>query len=701
MRPSKLNLACRQADLKDVYLAFSKLLRAELRGVRKPLQRCQFRNFTDTARRRGAADGHPNRGANFEVYKKQLSSSLPTSWPTFDNLFAQSQPAAESEKVTIYGYIGSTRNANKNVKFADLVDPSITNACQMTFLRKTMPDGFDFSIPEGSPVKVEGFVQRRPSKGEATTPEVTVPMFGRANRDPSYEFVVEAIEKFNVFPDDIIVSAETKIPPEQRHLQIRTSHELRCALRQRSRVSAICRQVLADAGFDEIETPVLFKSTPEGAREFLVPTRQKGMAYALPQSPQQYKQLLMSSGIPKYFQLAKCFRDEDMRADRQPEFTQLDLELAFADRGAVMNIIEKLISRIWHKFGRPAAMSQQKKDEEISQFLFHKIPYQTAMGLYGSDKPDLRYTMFPIQQSHQRSFPEHFVRLMSSIERPIIDFIRVDDHFGVSNIKKFLDSPKAAAYHANPAGPPAVLHFDPSRPLSGLSALGHGFADQFLAETEADPGDTFIFQARQDLPFYGGSTTLGDLRRNLISFGIETGLLDKAQEDVFAWVVDFPLFKPIDATEPGQGGSAGIQSTHHPFTAPKTAEDFEHMITHPLKAVGDHYDLVINGVEVGGGSKRIHDSTVQEYVFREVLKVSSERVEDFRHLLEALRAGCPPHSGIALGFDRLMTIICDKESVRDVIAFPKWGSNGEDKLVKAPSQIIEEQLKTYHLSLRS
>ena len=226
-------------------------------------------------------------------------------------------------KATLYGYIGTTRTANKKVKFADLVDEYIRNACQLTFLKGLTEDGFEEDIPEGSPVIVRGFLQERPSKTSQASHNVTVPMFGLVNRDPGYEFVVESITPCNTFPEDIIVSSETNVPPEQRHLQIRTNPELRNALRTRSKMLALCRQELIAQGFDEIETPLLFKSTPEGAREFLVPTREKGMAYALPQSPQQYKQLLMSSGIPRYFQFAKCFRDEDMRADRQPEFTQV------------------------------------------------------------------------------------------------------------------------------------------------------------------------------------------------------------------------------------------------------------------------------------------------------------------------------------------------------------------------------------------
>ena len=371
--------------------------------------------------------------------------------------------------------------------------------------------------------------------------------------------------------------------------------------------------------------------------------------------------------------------------------------MAFADRNAVIDVVSRLISTLWQDVGRPAV-----NPVENGVHSFGVLSYQEAMSLYGSDKPDLRYKMFPItQQPDEKPFPAGFRSMISSIPDPSIDFIKLDDRFDTQSIRKFLDSPAAAPFFSNPAGAPAVLVVDSSKPLMGLAPLGHEFADSFLSETGAEPGQTFILQARPKGPFYGGSTTLGDLRRELIKHGLGEGLVEKAEADVLAWIVDFPLFKPTDISEPGQGGSAGIQSTHHPFTAPRTAKDLDHILNgEPLKAIGDHYDLVINGIEVGGGSKRIHNSEFQEYILRDVLKVPPERVEDFRHLLDALRAGCPPHSGIALGFDRLMTILCDTDSVRDVIAFPKWGQYGEDKLVKAPAAITPGQMATYHLAVK-
>lgn len=375
-----------------------------------------------------------------------------------------------------------------------------------------------------------------------------------------------------------------------------------------------------------------------------------------------------------------------------------------------MLVVEGLISRIWYHCDRPlkggstTILPFDKKNPNNTKLqkvgaAFPVMTYTQAMSQYGSDKPDLRYRSFPIQNIFQGSLPEEFVRMITSLESPTIDFIKVGAEIGPAVIREFLDSSEASAYRSNSCGPPAVLTYDTSKPLYGLAPLGHELAERFLSETQAEPGDTFIFQAREGLPFQGGSTVFGGLRSDLIRSCIEKGLIKKATRDTPVWIIDFPMFRKANASEPGQGSRVGLQANHHPFTAPKSSADLFKLSTDPLNAVGDHYDLVINGVEVGGGSKRIHNSIVQEYVFRDILQMAPESVEHFRHLLEALRAGCPPHAGIALGFDRLMTILLDKESVREVIAFPKWGADAEDKMVKSPAAITDEQLKIYHLTV--
>lgn len=219
------------------------------------------------------------------------------------------------------------------------------------------------------------------------------------------------------------------------------------------------------------------------------------------------------------------------------------------------------------------------------------------------------------------------------------------------------------------------------------------------SELDTDHGDLLILQARKTAPFSGGLTTLGNLRLALHKAAVSQGLIAKPTGFRFVWINDFPLFSPSSDTEPGQGGTAGLSSTHHPFTAPKTASDVELLLSAPEKVIAAHYDIVVNGVELGGGSRRIHNAEVQEFILRDVLQMKKERLEDFRHLLDVLRSGCPPHAGLALGWDRLIAVMLGKESVRDVIAFPKSG-RGEDMLVKSPNPVTREQLATYHLQLR-
>lgn len=266
-------------------------------------------------------------------------------------------------------------------------------------------------------------------------------------------------------------------------------------------------------------------------------------------------------------------------------------------------------------------------------------------------------------------------------------------------ITDFLDSPEGKLFLENSDGQPGVFVADASQPLKGLGALGFDFVMDSPEELSVEHGDILVLQARKNESFSGGSTSLGNLRLALHKAAVTQGLVQKPEGFKFVWITDFPLFSPSNDTDPGQGGAAGFSSTHHPFTAPKTAGDVELLLTAPEKAIAAHYDIVVNGVELGGGSRRIHNADVQEFIFRDILKMRPERIEDFRHLLEVLRAGCPPHAGIALGWDRLIAVMLGKESVRDVIAFPKSGK-GEDMLVKSPNSLTKEQLETYHLQLK-
>ncbi|KAI9743618.1 MAG: hypothetical protein M1818_002934 [Claussenomyces sp. TS43310] len=524
----------------------------------------------------------------------------------------------------------------------------------------------------------------------------------RAKDLEQVELILEDIQCVGSFPDDITISDDVKFGPDQRHLQIRFDRDLSRRLEIRSRVVRAARDSLQD--FQEVETPILFKSTPEGAREFLVPTRRPGYAYALPQSPQQYKQILMASGVRRYFQIARCFRDEDLRADRQPEFTQIDLEMAFSDGEVVMHRMEAFIKDLFNRL-RDQGMT-------VPEVPFRRMTYDRAMTDYGVDKPDLRIKARICRIDGL--IPKSLVSMLTSLSDPIVEglTIRLDGNAQDIRafVKEFMDSSEALDFNVNPDGAPGVFIYDPRQPLQGLQAFGHAGAET-LCKTcglqsdgiaSEDPGleegDLLLVQARPNEPHSGGSTALGRLRTAVHRAAVAKGLIRADHSQRFLWITDFPLFTPNNDSDPGQGGTAGFSATHHPFTAPKSAADVDIMFTNPLKAKADHYDLVVNGVELGGGSRRIHDSEVQELVMRDILKMQPERIRDFSHLFEVLRAGCPPHAGIALGLDRLVAVMLGQESVRDVIAFPKSGK-GEDLLVGGPSLMTEQQQETYHIKV--
>lgn len=572
-----------------------------------------------------------------------------------------------------------------------------------------------------TPVVVTGKVVKLPDLSQETSAQ---------NR---LELSLESIRPINNFPQDIIVSKGVVFPPNKRHLQIRFDQNLKERLNFRHRVNKKLRDYLDARNFVEYETPQLFKSTPEGAREFLVPTRRRGYAYALPQSPQQYKQLLMASGVEGYFQFARCFRDEDLRADRQPEFTQLDMEMSFATGEDVMQTVEAMIKHLLKQIDADYTMAAAKSGElsittrdssssraaqtrlekfwAVADMPFPRITYQQAMTDYGSDKPDIR---IPCTIQRLDPFlPASFVGMVTDLSDPIVEAIklRLDPHeleeaddpvtTARAFVKSFMDNDIPKALAKNPDGAPAVLIFDTTKPMQGLSALGHEAYDKLTslpAFSDLEDGDILFIQARENAPFSGGSTALGQLRLSLYASAVKQGLLPPNHSFRFLWVTGFPMFT-LDSSkdsDPGQGGTAGFSATHHPFTAPLTQEDFAHLASDPLKAKADHYDLVVNGVELGGGSRRIHVAQVQEYVLRHILQMPDQRVAQFEHLLEALRAGCPPHAGFALGFDRLVALLSGTSSVRDVIAFPK-SMKGEDMMVKAPGKVTEGELATYHL----
>lgn len=358
-----------------------------------------------------------------------------------------------------------------------------------------------------------------------------------------------------------------------------------------------------------------------------------------------------------------------------------------------MRAVEGVIRRLW---------STLMKDP-VPEGPFRKVSYEEVMSRYGSDKPDTRYGMEISRIGHL--LPVDLVNKITSLQDPIVEVFKIENNENdpaamAQFITQFLDSPAGAPFNDNPEGGPGVFVYNAKKPLCGLQPFGFEAAEYMEEHLDLDHGDLIIIQAREQAPFSGGSTPIGDLRRALHSAAVTSGFKPAPTGFDFLWVVDFPLFSPSSDSEPGQGGAAGISSTHHPFTAPKNAADVDLLLTDPTKVVADHYDLVVNGVELGGGSRRIHDAAVQEFILRNILQMPAQRLADFAHLLEALRAGCPPHAGLALGFDRLVAVMLGKESVRDVIAFPKIGKGGEDPMVKAPSPMTEEALSTYHLRLK-
>ncbi|MDQ6955289.1 MAG: aspartate--tRNA ligase [Mariprofundaceae bacterium] len=464
---------------------------------------------------------------------------------------------------------------------------------------------------------------------------------------------------------------------EYRYLDLRRPC-MQKNLMLRHKVSHAARNYLDSQDFLDVETPILNKSTPEGARDYLVPSRiYPGSFYALPQSPQLFKQLWMVAGVDRYYQIARCFRDEDLRADRQPEFTQVDLEMSFVDQDDVMAVAEGLISSMFE-----AAMGQAPNAP------FPRIAYAEAMAKYGLDRPDVRFGLEHIDVTDLMKSVDFKVFSGPANNGGLVKVIRVPNGNSLLSRKKIDNYTKFVSIYGA-KGLAYIKVNDKDDIPAGLQSpivknLSEDVLKALLERSQAENGDLLFFGAdTKDVV----NNALGYLR---VELGKDLGLFD-AKSNQFIWVVDFPMFE-WDAE------NKRLQALHHPFTAPYS-EDLDKLETAPLDMRSQAYDLVWNGTEIGGGSIRIHDSEIQSRVLK-ALNISAEEANDkFGFLLDALKYGAPPHGGLAFGLDRVLSLMVDADSIRDVIAFPKT-QRAADPMADSPSEVGDMQWKELGLRKR-
>ncbi|HLX94368.1 MAG TPA: aspartate--tRNA ligase [Verrucomicrobiae bacterium] len=500
------------------------------------------------------------------------------------------------------------------------------------------------------------------------------------------EVMAKELEVLNVadvlpFPvDDPEVASKVneELRLKYRYLDLRRP-EMARNLRLRSKVAIATRQYMDEQGFLEIETPTLFKSTPEGAREFLVPSRvNPGQFYALPQSPQQFKQILMVGGVERYFQLARCYRDEDLRADRQPEFTQVDIEMSFIEREDIYALIEGLLKRVWK-----TALNLDVPTP------FKRISFEEALNRWGIDKPDTRFGMELVDFTEEFRASKFKVFSGAVAAGGVVKALNAKGLAGATQGQIETMTEYAKSFGAK------GLAFIKVEGGEWKSPIVKFFSDTEKAalaqKLKIEEGDLILFAADQWL---NACEILGKIRLYCADVLKGQGKLAiPADRFDFLWVVDFPLLS-FDKEQ------NRWYSSHHPFTAP-VAEDVALLKTDPKKVRGQHYDVVVNGVELGGGSIRIHQPDVQKTVFEEVLQIPPEETKlRFGYMLEAFRYGAPPHGGIALGFDRLCAILCGTPSIRDVIAFPKT-AKGTDLMTDSPAAVSPRQLRDLHIEVKA
>ena len=553
-------------------------------------------------------------------------------------------------KVTLAGWVGNRRD-HGGVAFIDLRDAS--GIVQVVVHDEKLAHDLK---PETC-VQIKGQVKLRPAGNEnKDLPTGNIEVFASE---------VNVLSQSQALPfqidKEVDVNEEARL--KYRYLDLRRPGGPGTALRIRSKVSQYARDVLLNDDFIEIETPTLTRSTPEGARDFLVPVRlQPGSWYALPQSPQLFKQLLMVGGMERYFQIARCYRDEDFRADRQPEFTQLDIEMSFVDQEDIIKVGEKVIKTLWSEI----------LGHEIG--VIPRITYHEAMRKYGSDKPDLRFDLELIDLTQY--FKNTPFRVFQA------------DHVGAvlmpggaSTPRKQFDAWQEWAKQRGAKGL-AYAVFSEDGEIAGPVAknLSDEERNGLMNAVGAKTGDAVFFAAGSR------SEALALLGAARLEIGQKLGLINEKEWN-FVWVVDAPMFEQVTNDQ----GQLVWTAVHHPFTSPN-AESLATFVKDPGSALAWAYDLVLNGNEIGGGSVRIHRADVQKEVFR-ILGISDEEAQDkFGFLLEAFKYGPPPHAGIAFGWDRVVMLLTGATSIRDVIAFPKSGG-GQDPLTGAPTPITPAQRK--------
>lgn len=585
------------------------------------------------------------------------------------------RPEHIGQTVTLSGWVHSRRDLG-GVIFMDVRDRE--GRTQTVFDPQDVPGDLcetASSLHSESVVEVTGLVRRRPEgtdnpKIPTGQVEVLVTHMHVLNHADVLPFVIDDPEVASKVNEEMRLT--------YRYLDLRRP-EMMHHMRLRSRVATATRVFMEEQGFLEVETPTLFKSTPEGAREFLVPSRiHPGQFYALPQSPQQFKQILMVAGVERYFQLARCYRDEDLRADRQPEFTQIDIEMSFIDREDIYALIEGLLQQVWK--------TALGKDIPTP---FKRISFEEAMNRYGIDKPDTRFDM------ELADFTEEFKSSQFKVFSGAI---------ANGGVVKALNAKGMA--EATQGQIETMTDY-----AKGFGAKGLAFIKvengewkspivKFFAEPEKEAlrnklaieeGDLILFAADQWLT---ACEILGRIRLYCAEILQAKGKLQIPSDRFdFLWVIEFPLLsfdKEMNRW----------YSSHHPFTAP-VEEDIPKLKDDPKKVRGQHYDIVVNGVELGGGSIRIHQPHVQKTIFEDILQIPPEETQmRFGYMLEAFRFGAPPHGGIALGFDRLIAILCGTHSIRDVIAFPKT-AKGTCLMTESPTPVTARQLRDLHIEVKA